>query len=155
MVRGRPGGRHRPIGLLPWPPAAIAARLASRIAWYSSVRGACCPRPGGLLGSNEPLPILSHCPLQSGYLDNSCAGAAPTPSGVPPASPTIRPRTPVSPLLLRVEIAQVRRRLILAHRHQQVVAAEEIVLLADGHVPVVLGADGFAPERMLLLAANV
>src|SRR5262249_62268970 len=122
---------------------------------FSGEAGPRSPPRGFSRGGRGPLLTLTPCPPQSGSFNTSCAGAAPPPSPAPTASPTISPRTPVSPLLLRVEIAQVRRRLILAHRHQQSVSAEKIVLLADDHMPVVLGADGFAPERILLLAANV
>src|SRR6476620_7589569 len=45
------------------------------MAWYSGVSGGCCARPPRLLGSNEPEPIRSHWPFQSGYLASSQARA--------------------------------------------------------------------------------
>src|SRR5882724_5536990 len=52
--------------------------------------------------------------------------------------------------LLLLELAQVRRRLILAGRHQEAVGAEEILLLADLHLVLVLAADGLEPGRFPL-----
>src|SRR5215510_11138125 len=62
------------------PPCSCDLRLASRIAWYSGVSGACWPLPHGLVGSNEggPRRIPLHCPFQSGYLISSPAATAPT-----------------------------------------------------------------------------
>src|SRR6202023_1704527 len=49
-------------------------------------------------------------------------------------------------LLLRLlEIPRVGRLLALARGHQQAVGAQEIVLLADGHVAVAFRADEFGP----------
>src|SRR5215831_7869254 len=50
------------------------------MAAYSGLSGACCPRPGGLLGSyrgGPPSGTLTHWPDQFGYLPKStiCAGA--------------------------------------------------------------------------------
>src|SRR5258707_7735109 len=67
-----------------WPPAAWSARLASKRAWYSGVRGACCAGPHPLVGSkvlNRPprtpatlaLGPRRHCPFRSGYLVSSNA----------------------------------------------------------------------------------
>src|SRR5215471_7013671 len=45
----------------------------------SSVNGACCAAPAGLLGSYRgppPIAFQRHWPDQSGYLDSSCAEAA-------------------------------------------------------------------------------
>src|SRR5438552_16928447 len=47
-----------------------------------------------------------------------------------------------------IEEFQIGRRLILAGRHQVAVAADEIVVLADHHVMVALGADIFEPDRL-------
>src|SRR5262249_38728942 len=51
-----------------------------------------------------------------------------------------------SPLLVR-EILQVRRRLVLAGRHQLPVGAEEVVLALDLDARVLLRAHRGAPER--------
>ncbi len=51
---------------------------------------------------------------------------------------------------ISLEIAQVRRRLILAGRHQEAVGAKEILLLADLHLVLVLAADGLEPGRFPL-----
>src|SRR5260370_26921911 len=66
-------------------PCSCDLRLASRIAWYSGVSGACWPLPHGLVGSKEGcppnVPMRStplHCPFQSGYLISSPAATAPT-----------------------------------------------------------------------------
>src|SRR5262249_13904136 len=50
-------------------------------------------------------------------------------------------------LLRLLEIAQVRRRLVLLDRHQQAVGAEEIRLVADADHGIVQGADGAGPAR--------
>src|SRR6266699_691824 len=85
-----PGERQVKVGVVPCPPAAWSLRLASKMAWYSGVSGACCPRPGGLEGSNRvPLkpggpkrtngpfksgpegPYRTHWPFKSGYFPKS------------------------------------------------------------------------------------
>ena len=66
-MRGMPGGMQAAIGLLPWPPAAWLATLASSTFWYSGVSGACWPSPNGLSGSKVPAAFLTHWPFQSGY----------------------------------------------------------------------------------------
>src|SRR5215471_11690563 len=78
IARGMPGGMQVKVGSLPWPPAAWSARLASSTFWYSGVRGACCPRPSGLLESHwTPTPAgRNHWPRNSGYFDSSNASAA-------------------------------------------------------------------------------
>src|SRR5262245_18502249 len=59
----------------------------------------------------------------------------------------------VSPLALALlEIVQVRRRLVLARRHQQAVRAQHVVLLADGDVCIALGADVLEPDEVVLAA---
>src|SRR6266852_928742 len=67
------------------PPCSCDLRLASRIASYSGVSGACWPLPHGLAGSKEGCPpkvptrsTPLHCPFQSGYLISSPAATAPT-----------------------------------------------------------------------------
>ena len=55
-------------------------------------------------------------------------------------------------LFPRLEIAQVRRRLVLLGRHQIAVAADEIVLLADHDVVVVLGAVVLVPVGLAVAA---
>src|SRR5262249_18416027 len=52
-----------------------------------------------------------------------------------------------------VEVPQIRRRLVLLGRHQIAVRADDVVLVADAHVGVVLGAEILAPERMRFAAA--
>jgi hypothetical protein len=57
----------------------------------------------------------------------------------------------ISFLLLRlIEIAQVRRRLILFHRHQVAVGAQQIALLADDHVVVAFRAVVLRPDDLRL-----
>src|SRR5262245_26897813 len=68
-----PGGMQPAIGLLPWPPAAWSATLASNTAWYSGERGGFCGRPVGLVGSKLPDETRNQRPFHSGYLDSSCA----------------------------------------------------------------------------------
>src|SRR5262245_11934555 len=51
-----------------------------------------------------------------------------------------------------LEIAQVRRRLVLAGRHQQAIRAEHVVLLPDGDVRIAFGADVLDPEEVALAA---
>src|SRR5215475_1226374 len=57
-----------------------------------------------------------------------------------------------SPLLAR-EVLQVRRRLVLAGRHQLAVSAEEVVLVLDLDARVLLRAHRRAPERVRLRRA--
>src|SRR5262249_9504012 len=76
ISRGMPTGKQEYRASLPAPPTAWAARLASTVARYSGVSGACCPRPMGLVGSHCMPPVRSHWPDQSGYLVSSCARAA-------------------------------------------------------------------------------
>src|SRR6266446_7016718 len=87
----------------PAPPRAWSARLASKIAWYSGVSGACCPRPMGLVGSHCMPPVLSHWPDQSGYLVSSCARAAAIVVTITVASTTapIELRTGICPPIRR------------------------------------------------------
>src|SRR5713101_6888423 len=54
-----------------------------------------------------------------------------------------------------VEKSQIRRRLILPHRHQIAVSAQEIVLLADDDMLVALGANRLAPDRAFFCIAKV
>src|SRR5882757_9457384 len=117
MVRGMPGGMQAPIGLLPCPPDAMLATLASKMAWYSAVSGACCPRPVSLRGSNEPAPARIHCPLISGYFVTSCAPALATAqASAASASKDLISmallRSARTSLLRRVEIAQIRHGLV-------------------------------------------
>src|SRR5262249_48072845 len=78
IIRGMPTGRQEYRISLPCPPVAWSARLASKMARYSGVRGACCPRPSGLLESHWMPPVLAHWPPQSGYFDSSCSRATAT-----------------------------------------------------------------------------
>src|SRR5438046_3446618 len=56
-------------------------------------------------------------------------------------------------LLPDVEIFQVGRRLVLAHRHDGAVAAEEVALLADGDVGLAFDAVVFEPPDLVRLLA--
>jgi hypothetical protein len=79
ITRGKPAGMHRRVGSAATPSSASFLRLASKIAWYSGVNGACCAAPGGLLGSQDELrlpPSCCHGPRQLGYFDSSNACAA-------------------------------------------------------------------------------
>src|SRR5215510_8274732 len=54
------------------------------------------------------------------------------------------------PSLLRPrKIAQIRRRLVFAHWHQQTIGAHVVVLVADADVTIALRADELAPRRLL------
>src|SRR5215470_19996445 len=78
MARGMPSGMQVWTGSSPEPPLATSARLASNLAWYSAVRGACWPRAGGLVESKTPSgPTRSHWPAIGGYLfsSNGCCAA--------------------------------------------------------------------------------
>src|SRR5262249_5226393 len=54
--------------------------------------------------------------------------------------------------LLRLEIPQIGWRLALADRHQGAVAAHHVVLGADPHMDVALGAGVVCPQHLLLAA---
>src|SRR5713226_10276445 len=56
------------------------------------------------------------------------------------------------PSLPRLEISQVRRRLILQGWHQVAICTEEIVFFADDDVTVVLGAVVFEPDDVTVAA---
>src|SRR5262249_51092634 len=58
-----------------------------------------------------------------------------------------RKRSPSSPAQ-RIEVSQIRRRLILLGRHQMAVHAAQVGLLAEKHIAVVLGADVLDPGRV-------
>src|SRR5215831_13492682 len=107
-----------------------------------------------------------HWPDQSGYFDVSCAsaGAAATASASRDAASRwclsivillfllfVRAFLGAS-LLSVLEIFQVGRRLALAHRHQEAIGADIIVVLADLDVAVVFRAIVFEPHHVLLLA---
>src|SRR5260370_16072390 len=83
---GMPKARHSERLTLPCPPLAWSAMLASRIALYSGVSGACCPKPQGLVWSNDGMPPSPgttkrvHWPLRSGYFVSSNARALPSAS---------------------------------------------------------------------------
>src|SRR5437879_128912 len=77
-----PGARQVVDTTSPSPLAARSARMLSSVAWYSGVRGASCPRPGGLAGSNGGWPTapgtmaLVHWPVSAGYIASSNACVA-------------------------------------------------------------------------------
>src|SRR3989442_1496074 len=54
-----------------------------------------------------------------------------------------------------LEISQVRRRLVLAGRHQHVIAAQEINLLADGDQRAALGTIGLVPVGARTWVAHI
>src|SRR5215475_3472993 len=121
-----PGGRQLGVELTPCPPLRWLAMPACMMAAYSSVSGACCPGPDGLVGSHPPPPgNRVHWPFQLGYLASSkaCAAASVRASAAASAIDPIErlPSMTVLPhcaLLLRLtEIRQIRRRLVLARRH--------------------------------------
>ena len=84
IMNGMPAALQRLCStLLPRPPVAWSAMLASRIALASGVSGASCPNPQGLVWSNEGWPGSPrttnrfHWPFRSGYFEKStiCAPA--------------------------------------------------------------------------------
>src|SRR5205085_8449215 len=46
----------------------------------------------------------------------------------------------------RVEIFEIRSGLAFPDRHQQTIRAQDVILIADAHVSVVLGANVFGPD---------
>src|SRR5215469_15735273 len=77
-----------------------------------------------------------------------------------PTSGRLRPSStgygaPLRHSLLLLEILQIRRRLILLRRHQEAVLADIVVLLADQHVMIAVGALRLEPDRLRLLGAFV
>src|SRR5258708_3573075 len=96
ITRGMPLVMHLYRVSRPWPPAAWSARLASSLAWYSGVSGACCPRPDGLPCSHcVAIPRgRAHWPDQSGYLVSSNAAASVTANASAAA-------TAIAPIALR------------------------------------------------------
>src|SRR5499427_6040020 len=53
-------------------------------------------------------------------------------------------------VMATIEVSEVRRRLVLAQRHQVAVGAAEVAFLADDDVVVGLGAEIFGPDRIVL-----
>src|SRR5689334_23575138 len=107
------------------------------------------PGPGGRF----------HWPDQSGYFDKSCASAGPAAMASASRDATSRLRLNIIILLLLgasllsvLEILQVGRPLALAHRHQESVGADIVVVLADLDVAVVFRAIVLEPDHVLLLA---
>src|SRR5262245_7438324 len=93
------------------------------------------PRPLGevSVSKHEAAPILRDGCTQERAPPQDEVGAA-------------QANTGSSPLRL-LEIRQIRRRLILPGRHQLAVTAKVVVLLADEHMGVALGADVVFPDR--------
>src|SRR5262249_55520616 len=90
IMRGSPCGRHSAVMSPPSPPCPLSASIASNLARYSGVNGACWPRPCGLVGS-QPGPIpgpRTHCPDQSGNRGCSCAAALTTANRIAAAAAT-------------------------------------------------------------------
>src|ERR1700722_19491643 len=175
---GIPGARHVLVALVPCPPSFWSIRLALNMASYSGISGASCVVPQRLTGSNEgwPPPAVPrtpiHWPCRSGYFASSNARAplAAAHSMAASASAPIVPRSSIAVLpsgssiafkhsfepavwccrcgSRRREIAQIRRRLVLAHGHEVAVLAHEIALAPDDDQIVVLAAQIFGPARL-------
>src|SRR5205807_1496455 len=65
-------------------------------------------------------------------------------------------RTKPASLLRLFEIFQVGRRLVFPDRHEVAIETDEIIVLANAHMRVVLGANRFAPpDRLLRLHAPI
>src|SRR6202023_2211209 len=60
-----------------------------------------------------------------------------------------------SSLARLLEISQIGRRLVLLGRHQEPIPAQEIVLLADGDLPVAFGNIILRPDRTRIRVAHV
>ena len=167
MIRGMPLLTQVMWVSVPWPPAAWSARLRleDRLI-FRGQRRLLRRGPAAWSGSHwvaSPRGRV-HWPDQSGYFESSNA-AAPAmvqrqrrrERGRGDRASMRRCRISLCELVRRVrnalitsgllEIAQVRRRLVLLGRHQKAVGAEEVVLLADHHVIVVLAAIVLVPER--------
>src|SRR5215813_2888063 len=91
-------------------PCSCDLRLASRIASYSGVSGACWPLPHGLVGSKEGCPpkvptrrTPLHWPFQSGYLISSPAATALT--AITNAAASGATLSAKAPIVLRQTIA--------------------------------------------------
>ena len=56
-----------------------------------------------------------------------------------------KPKSAWSSLLLLFEISRIRRRLILAGRHQQSIAAQIVVFAADHDLPIIFITNEFGP----------
>ena len=99
MLIGMPPGMQRTAWSkkLPSPPLAWSAMLSARTFWYSGVSGACCPKPHGLVWSNDGCPPSpgttnrAHAPRQSGYF--ASAACAP-PIGSTNAATAMAPINP-------------------------------------------------------------
>src|SRR5262245_1365206 len=156
MTRGMPGAWQVSIGSAITLPASFL-RTFSWIARYSGVSGA----SRLLAPSHRSGPMRCQRPLRSGYLASSkaCAALAIPKSAVRAMNAAVvRETMVVTPVLssaLRLEMPQIGRRLPFLRWHQEPVGAEEVALLADGDVIVVLRAEIFAPERILLRRAAV
>src|SRR6266700_2619066 len=165
-----PAGRQLTCGLYSWPPAAVIARLPSNMAWYSGVSGACCLSPAGLVGSHWATPGRTQVPPICGYFASSraCAPVAAMPSTAASAIAPSEHRAPITVLSCypdhaprprvcgrqnnsSLEIFQIGSRLAFADGHQIAVGGQNVVLLADGDVVVVLGANIFGPDHLLLV----
>src|SRR5439155_12821789 len=84
------------------------------------------------------------CRAQSLYCATPATGR-PTPSNGSLSSK--RRNKAIAPYRLPPrKISQVRRRLAFAGRHQQTVAAQHVVLVADAHELLALGTDVFDPD---------
>src|SRR5712671_3228668 len=59
------------------------------------------------------------------------------------------------PTLLAREISQIRWRLALPGRHQQAIATQHVVLIADAHELLAFGADVLDPGRPRILVAAI
>src|SRR5712671_6344453 len=129
--------------LLPCPPSFCAFKLASNLAWYSAVKGACCQAPWVC---SDPRGCR-RAPL-SGY-----ATGLPNPDRACRGPPRAHPQSPMQAVqrvpsilslsgrtfpacgfssgLWRFEIAHIRRRLVIVERHQPAVGAQAIFVEPD------------------------
>src|SRR5262245_28286179 len=111
--------------------------------------------------------MRNHWPLRLGYFDSSNACAPVVAARHDAASATIAmvlrimgalPENPVclfASLRGLLEVAQVRRLLAFARRHQVAFPAQEVVFGADTQNTVALGADVLRPHREFGLVAAV
>src|SRR5262245_10990058 len=78
-----------------------------------------------------------------------------------PGSPLSRGRTVemhcfnIMLVLLWLEVAQIRRRLIFLGRHQEPIGAQHVALPADLDMGIALGTDALAPDRARVLHAAI
>src|SRR5882724_5492212 len=93
---GMPGWIQVRPRLLPCPPSACSFTLFSKMAWYSGVRGASCPRPMGFVVS-QGLPK----PFDKGFLHwVSISGYCISPAFAAAALSDTSAATPIAPIVV-------------------------------------------------------